>query len=164
MEPAVKPAAATSKTGLIAVLATEATFQSELFDSLVDRFAANVEVVRHVCHDWVERVERGLLEDQVTRDIVERDVKPLVEGGADVMVLGCTHYPFLLPLIREAAGPSVTVIDPSRAVAQQVHRIVDPEGSGVLSVEVTGEGSEVTRLVERLTGLALPTRTVTLGS
>jgi glutamate racemase len=164
MEPAVKPAAAISQTGVIAVLATAATFQSELFESLVDRFAPGVEVIRHVCRDWVERVEQGLLADPSTQNIVARDVESVVAAQADVMVLGCTHYPFLRPLIQQAAGQSVTVIDPAPAVAQQVSRVADPRGTGRLTIEVTGEHDGLSELVERLTGLALPTSTVTLGS
>lgn len=161
MEPAVKPAAAASTTGVIAVLATAATFQSELFDSVVDRFATGVQVIRHVCDNWVAAVEAGLFDDDSTRETVARDLAPLLEQNVDALVLGCTHYPFLRHLIEEVAGPSISIIDPAQAVARQTARVASSHGSGDLTVEVTGGLDGVSQLVNTLVGLALPTSAVT---
>jgi glutamate racemase len=110
------------------VLATPATFQGELFASLVDRFGADVEVRTQVCPLFVPLVEAGELDSARTRAIVREYVSPLVEAGVDELVLGCTHYPFLLPLIAEAAGPGVEIIDPAPAVARQTGRVLAQRG------------------------------------
>lgn len=128
MEPAVKPAAERTRTRRIGVLATPATFQGELFASLVDRFGADVEVRTQVCPLFVPLVEAGELDTARTRAIVREYVSPLVDAGVDELVLGCTHYPFLLPLIAEAAGPGVEIIDPAPAVARQVGRVLAGRG------------------------------------
>lgn len=124
MEPAVKPAAATSQTRLVGVLATPATFQGSLFASVVERFAGGVVVVEQTLPGLVECVEAGDLDGPAPRSIIERGLEPLLERGVDTLVLACTHYPFLIPLIREIAGPEVSVIDPSPAIARQAARLL----------------------------------------
>ncbi|HET7010302.1 MAG TPA: glutamate racemase [Anaerolineales bacterium] len=124
MEPAVKPAAQATRSGVVGVLATPATFQGELFASVVERFAAGVRVVEQTAPGLVEQIEAGDLDGPVTRGIVDRALRPLLEQGADAIVLGCTHYPFVIPLIQELAGPNVQVIDPSPAIARQTQRLL----------------------------------------
>jgi glutamate racemase len=122
IEPAVKPAALATKRGVIGVLATRQTLAGSRLTSLVQAHAGHVRVVMRPCTGWVEQVERGDLSGQTTRHLVEEHVAPVLKQGADVLVLGCTHYPFLLPLIREVAGPSVAILDPSDAVARELRR------------------------------------------
>jgi glutamate racemase len=124
MEPAVKPAAATSQTRLVGVLATPATFQGALFASVVERFAHGVEVIEQTLPGLVECVEAGDLDGPTPRSIIGRGLEPLLERGVDTLVLACTHYPFLIPLIREIAGPDISVIDPSPAIARQTTRVL----------------------------------------
>jgi len=122
MEPAVKPAAAATKTGVVGVLATVGTLKSAQFAALLDRFANGIEVVTQPCPGLVECVERGELDAPATQELVSRYVAPLIARGADTIVLGCTHYPFLRPLIAEAAGPQVALIETGGAVARQLER------------------------------------------
>ena len=124
MEPAVKPASERTRTRHVGVMATPATFQGELFASLVSRFGKDVTVHTQVCPDLVPLVEAGELDTERARAAVARYVLPLVEAGVDELVLGCTHYPFLRPLIEEAAGPEIEIIDPAPAVARQAARVL----------------------------------------
>jgi glutamate racemase len=120
IEPAVKPAAAYTRSHVVGVLATTGTLESERFASLLARFAAGIEVVAQPCPGLVEHIERGELETADTRALVERFVAPLLARGADTIVLGCTHYPFVRGLIAQVAGPRVTLIDAGTSVARQV--------------------------------------------
>lgn len=122
MEPAVKPAAAHTQSGVIGVLATSRTIASDNFAKLHERFGADVKILMQACPGLVEQVEAGDLSGDKTRALIEQYVEPLLEQGADTIVLGCTHYPFLAPLIQEIAGQTVTVIDPSSAIAREVRR------------------------------------------
>jgi glutamate racemase len=122
MEPAVKPAAAHTQSGVIGVLATSRTIASNNFAKLHERFGADVKILMQACPGLVEQVEIGNLYDEKTRALITQYVAPLLEQGADTLVLGCTHYPFLVPLIQEIAGPAVAVIDPSAAIAREVRR------------------------------------------
>jgi len=162
MEPAVKPASESTTTGVIGVLATPATFSSDLYASVVDRFATGVRVVETACTGWVELVEHAAPSDEAAA-LVRAFVEPTIEQGADVLVLGCTHNPFLVNEIRAAAGPEVTILDPGRAVAAQVLRVAGHPAHGPLEVEVTGPVDGMARRIEELTGLAPPVRAVTLS-
>ncbi|BEV73744.1 MULTISPECIES: glutamate racemase [unclassified Paludibacterium] len=119
IEPAVKPAAAASRTGRIAVLATEFTLKSARFRSLLQRHAGKVEVLPRPGTGWVEQVESGDLDSAQARDTVRQVIEPLLTENVDHIVLGCTHYPFLAPLIREIAGPDVILDDPADAIARR---------------------------------------------
>lgn len=123
MEPAVKPATLATRSGVVGVLATVGTLQSARFAALLDRFGAGIRVLTQACPGLVERVEAGDLDSPRTRSMVEEFVRPLLDGGADTLVLGCTHFPFLRPVIEAAAGEGVTVIDTGEAVARQVERV-----------------------------------------
>lgn len=122
MEPAVKPAAAASAHRIIGVLATVGTLQSAQFAALLAKFTAGVRVITQPAPGLVECVEAGALHTAATRALVARFVQPLLDAGADTIVLGCTHYPFLRPLIAAIAGPQVTLIDTGPAVAAEVAR------------------------------------------
>jgi glutamate racemase len=122
MEPAVKPAAAHTKSGVIGVLATSGTIASENFAKLHARFGADVNILVQACPGLAEQVETGDLSGDKTRALIEQYVVPLLEQGADTIVLGCTHYPFLASLIQEIAGPTVAIIDPAAAIARELRR------------------------------------------
>lgn len=122
MEPAVKPAAAATKSGVIGVLATVGTLKSAQFAALLDNYGQNVKVVTEGCPGLVECIERGELATPETRKLLEGYIQPLLDAGADTIVLGCTHYPFVKPLIQEIAGSEVTLIDTGTAVARQLEK------------------------------------------
>ena len=128
MEPAVKPAAEQTKTGVVGVLATPATFQGALYASVVERFAAGVTVLQDTCPGLVNQIEKGELESDQTRTILEKALFPMIHKRIDTVVLGCTHYPFVIPLIEKICGPQIRVIDPAPSVARQTQRILDSAG------------------------------------
>lgn len=125
MEPAVKPAAQTSKSQKVGVLATPATFQGELFGSVVERFANGIDVIQQTLRGLVVRIEANDLDGPKTRKILKRRITPLIDKGVDTLVLACTHYAFVIPTIEELFGSSVTVIDPSPAIARQTKVLID---------------------------------------
>jgi glutamate racemase len=139
IEPAVKPAAAQTRSGVVGVLATTQTLAGEKFARLVSTHAGSVEVLTQACPGLVDEVERGALTSPSTRTLVEQYLRPLLDKGADTIVLGCTHYPFVGDLIREVAGPDVAVIDSAVPVAREVRRRV--RAAGLLAPE-TRHGSE----------------------
>lgn len=124
MEPAVKPAAEHTQSRRVGVLATPATFQGKLYASVVERFAHGVEIYQDTCPGLVEQIEAGNLVGPATRAILESALSPMLRQGIDTVVLGCTHYPFVIPLIQEIVGPGVRVIDPAPAIARQVQRVL----------------------------------------
>ncbi len=156
MEPAIKPAVAATQTGAIAVLATRATFQGQLFASLIDEYAADVRVLTRAAPEWVEAVEAGVIEGPGVEAVVRAHLDPLLESGADVVVLGCTHFPFLLPTIRKVAGEGVTIIDPAGAVARRAVAIHNAPEAGDLDATVSGDIDQFESLAHDLTGISFP--------
>ena len=152
MEPAIKPAAAATRSGVIGVLATPGTLRGELFRQTRERHAAHVRVIEQPCAGWVEQVESGELDSVAARALVDRDVAPLLAEGADALVLGCTHFPFLAPLIADLAGPSVRLIDPAPAVAAQLNRVLGgvPVGGGGVAFHSTRDTEKLVGMAERL--------------
>ncbi|HEC22212.1 MAG TPA: glutamate racemase [Chloroflexi bacterium] len=155
MEPAVKPAVQQTRSGVIGVITTEATYQGELFASVIDRFANGVKVVTQVCPSFVTLVEAGELDTAAARQAAEGYLKPLLEAGIDQLVLGCTHFPFLTPLLQEVAGPKVHIVDPSPAVARQVERVIRlqrnvPDREGLVTFFTSGRLEPFYLLVKRL--------------
>ena len=122
MEPAVKPAVAATKSGIIGVLATIGTLESARFAALLERYAGEVKIVTQGCPGLVEQVESGDLHGIRTRELIERYTTPLLARGADTLILGCTHYPFLSNLIRDVVGEHITLIDTGEAVARHLQR------------------------------------------
>jgi glutamate racemase len=139
MEPAVKPAAEHTQSGIVGVLATPATFQGALYASVLERFANGVQVLQHTCPGLVGQIEKGDLNGDETRAILEDALRPMLDRGIDTVVLGCTHYPFVIPLIEQVAGDNVRVIDPAPAVAKQARRLLEAGGMKRLA----GECAEV---------------------
>jgi glutamate racemase len=140
MEPAVKPATERTRSGVVGVIATEATFQGELFASLVERHAGSARVIPRACPGLVGAVEAGRLDSDGTRELLQRCLEPLLAAGMDQLVLGCTHYAFVEPAIRRLVGPKVGIIDPAAAVARQTARVL--AGCGVVETEAGAGASE----------------------
>lgn len=128
MEPAVKPAVAMTKTGVIGVLATYGTLKGEKYRHSRELADDKVKVVEHVGNGFVELVEKGELTGPHAEQVVKASLKPLMDEGADTIVLGCTHYPFLLDTIRRITGPEITVIDPAPAVAKHLVDVMNEDG------------------------------------
>ena len=124
MEPALKPAAAATRSGVVGVLATGATLGGDRFAGLAERFADGIELLTQACPGLVEQVEAGALDGPVTEALLRQYVAPLLARGADTLVLGCTHYPFLRPALSRLVGPEVALIDTGAAVARQVVRVL----------------------------------------
>jgi glutamate racemase len=128
MEPALKPAAESTHTGVVGILATPATFQGALYASVVVRFGSGVTILQDTCPGLVGQIEKGELDTPATRNILEKALYPMLEQGIDTVVLGCTHYPFVIPVVNQIVGPGVRVIDPAPAVARQTVRLLDIVG------------------------------------
>lgn len=157
MEPAVKPAASVTKSGVVGVLATTQTLSSGRFSRLLAQHGTDVEVVLQACPRLVDQVERGELSGGVTRALVEEYVRPLLNRGADTIVLGCTHFPFLTELIQEIAGPTVSLIDPAVAVARELrrrlqadHRLSSGTTAGSEQFWTTGPPAKVQQVISQL--------------
>ena len=152
MEPAVKPAALGTETGVIGVLATAGTLKGSKYLKTKGRFEEDVRIVEHVGEGFVDLVENGILDGPEAYETVRRSLQPLLDAGADRIVLGCTHYPFLKPVIESIAGPGVQVIDPAPAVARQTVRILEanaiPTGDGPFSIDLyfSGEPDSLRRI------------------
>ncbi|MCI0543718.1 MAG: glutamate racemase [Actinobacteria bacterium] len=154
MEPAVKPAAVATSSGVIAVFATAATFQGRLFESVVSRFGEGRTVVTTACPEWVELVETGHVEGPMVESAVVKRVVPAIEVGADTLVLGCTHFSFLADVIGRVGGPGTRVIDPAQAVAAQTARVAPiTEGQGHLVFAASGDRDRLADLARALAGL-----------
>jgi glutamate racemase len=167
IEPAVKPATAQTRSRIVGVLATRQTLAGQKFARLVRTHAGDVEVLTQACPGLVERVEAAELTSQSTRSLVEQYLRPLLDKGADTIVLGCTHYPFLEGLIREVAGPAVTVIDSAVPVARELHRRLQTGGllapddrRGSETFWTTGPTGHVRAVTARLWGSHVDMRPV----
>ncbi|MBR4734708.1 MAG: glutamate racemase [Bacteroidales bacterium] len=156
MEPAVKPAALGTETGVVGVLATAGTLKGSKYLNTRGLYESNVRIVEHVGQGFVELVERGILDGPEAESTVRASLQPLLDAGADRIVLGCTHYPFLKPVIERLSGPGVQVIDPAPAVARQTLRILQERGvaigSGRFSIilESSGDNEPLNRIFELL--------------
>lgn len=159
MEPAVKPAAEGTRTGKVGVLATPTTFAGELYASVVERFAQGVEIFTSTCPGLVEQIEAGRLDHPETRAILAAALAPMLAAGIDTIVMGCTHYPFVIPLIEGMAGRGVRVIDPAPAVARQAGRLLTQRAllnprnqGGKMHFFTSGDPDGLARLLQPLLG------------
>lgn len=125
MEPAVKPAAEHTESGIVGVLATPTTFQGEPYASVVERFANGVRILQDSCPGLVQQIEDGDLDGFMTRKILADALLPMLEEGIDRVVLGCTHYPFVISQIRSIIGAEIGIIDPAPAVARQARSVLE---------------------------------------
>jgi glutamate racemase len=156
MEPALKPAVEQTRSGVVGVIATQATFQGELFANLMERYAGNVRVIHQACPGLVEAVEAGALETSETEALLKKYLTPMMEAGVDQLVLGCTHYPFLRPAIEWVMGKRVAVIDPAPAVARRVAQMLSkpkgasPEGETEHGFYTSGDPETLSKRIELL--------------
>jgi glutamate racemase len=158
MEPAVKPAVTATRSRVVGVLATVGTLESARFAALLEQYAGDVEIVTQACPGLVEQVEAAELATAATRELLARYTRPLLERGADTIVLGCTHFAFLRPLISDIVGMDVKLIDTGEAVARQVVRKLPEKLIGRIDTIpaerfwTTGEARSASRIISRLWG------------
>jgi glutamate racemase len=164
MEPAVKPAAAQTRSGVVGVLATPGTFNSHRYASLMARYASGIRVYEDPCVGLVQLIEAGALTGEATAGVLRRAVAPMLAAGADTLVLGCTHYPFVQPLLQSIAGDGVTIIDPAPAVARQTRNVLQQRARlapdtqiGAVRCYTTGDATRMAALAELL-GAPCPVR------
>lgn len=161
MEPAVKPAARQTQSGRVGVLATATTFASERYADLMARFAREVVVWEDPCRGLVDLIESGEVDTPVTMALLQDVLDPMLTSGVDTLVLGCTHYPFVIPLLRQISGPEVMIIDPAPAIARQVERVLQqhenlapPPTIGAVRLLTTGAADVFTGQVKGLLGMS----------
>jgi glutamate racemase len=159
MEPAVKPAAEASKNGVIGVLATVGTLKSAQFAGLLESYGRNVKVVTQGCIGLVECIERGELSTDNTFDLLKQYCQPLLDEGADTIVLGCTHYPFVKPLIQQIVGKNVTLIDTGAAVAKHLQKrlatldlLTQQHQAGSVRFWTNSQAADAKQVIEALWG------------
>ena len=159
MEPAVKPAAEASENGIIGVLATVGTLKSAQFAALLESYGRNVKVVTQACVGLVECIERGEQDTPETKALIRLYATPLLAEGADTIVLGCTHYPFVKDAIREIVGDKICLIDTGAAVAKQLKRQLEEKGLLSTSQEkaevkfwTNSEAENASQVTEKLWG------------
>jgi glutamate racemase len=159
IEPAVKPASSRTRSGVVGVLATSGTLASPNLSRLVNKHGVDVRILVQPCPGLSTQVERGDFDGPGTRALVERYVRPLKEQGADVLVLGCTHYPFLREVIQDIAGPHVELIDPADAVArelrrrlEQAHLLAGQDRQGTQAFWTTGDPEQAMLVMSHLLG------------
>ena len=132
MEPAIKPAAASTRTGVVGVLATAGTLKADKYLNTREKYSEGVQIAEHVGKGFVELVESGQLKGETAENIIRESLKPLLDMGADRIVLGCTHYPFLSETILAVAAQicpdrEIQIIDPAPAVAKQLMKVMQEE-------------------------------------
>ncbi len=169
VEPGLKPAAALTRSGTVGVLATAGTLASDKFLKLQSQVAdaTQVNFLLQPCNGLASQIEKGEIRSRETAQLVNRYVAPLVAQQADTLVLGCTHYPFVEQLIREAAGPDVQIVDTGEPVARQLQRLLAQRGllrnaseAGALSGYTTGSRSALANAFRRLLALDPPVEEV----
>ncbi len=162
MEPAVKPAAAATRSGAIGVLTTAATANGSLYASVRERFAAGMQVETIVCPELVEAVETNAVSPAALRPLFQRKLAPALAHGIDQLVLACTHFPFALEALQAFVGPDVAIIDPSPAVARQARRVLAARellaggnATPALRYYTTGDAQRFSALASALLGEAI---------
>lgn len=158
MVPPVKPAAIHTRSRVVGVLATPATIAGDLLRDVVNRWSGGVRVIEQPCPGLVEQIEAGMLDAPGTMELLHHYVTPLLAAGADTIVLGCTHYPLLLPHLQRIAGDNVLLLDAAPAVASRVmqvlveRRLARPESApaGTLTYATTGDPAALARQIEHL--------------
>ncbi len=160
MVPAVKPAAEQTQSGVIGVLATEATGRAPVLLDVIDRFASDVKVIIAAPPGLVERVEAGEVATPATAALLQEYLEPLLARGVDALVLGCTHFPFLRPTLKNLFGERLRLIDSGEAVARQTYRVLEQAGLlnsqtklGRIKFYTTGNPAQVAPVIARLLDL-----------
>ncbi|MBN1379169.1 MAG: glutamate racemase [Gammaproteobacteria bacterium] len=159
VEPGVKPAALSSKSGVIGILATEQTLKSYSFNFLAERFASDVKVEVQACSGLVEQIEKMDLEGDKTFALLQRYLQPLLDKNVDTLVLGCTHYAFLLPMIQKVVGDEIDIINTGAAVARETARRLETASllntnnrQGIETFWTSGDVTSVTKAISQLWG------------
>lgn len=159
VEPALKPAAALSRSGVVGVLATSGTIASDKFLNLQSRFVSEVEFITHACTGLVEHIEQVVPDEKALRELLKSFIHPLLERRADTLVLGCTHYSLIRELIQEVAGSDVTIVDAGSAVAKELRRRLLAEQlqetgqrSGAVGFLTSGDPAQQAQLISRYWG------------
>lgn len=157
MEPPVKPAVHDSKAGVIGVLATSGTLNSDKFSRLKSRFAVQAELIVQPCPGLVELIEKGDLQSDRINILLTSYLQPLLDKGVDTLVLGCTHYPFVVPLIRQIAGDNISIVDTGDAIAGELKRqlhthslLNEKQQHGSVHFWSTGDTSAIQPVMSRL--------------
>ncbi|HQV39421.1 MAG: glutamate racemase [Flavobacteriales bacterium] len=157
MEPAVKPAVEHTRTGVVGVLATRATVEGRAMADVVERFSHGVEVIRQACPGLAQRIDAGDFDGPETERLLRDWIAPMLERNIDALVLGCTHYPLVRPLIEKIAGPDVRVIEPSEAIARRVEKVLEQhqfsaplDATGILECYTSGDPESFRSVLERL--------------
>lgn len=168
MEPAVKPGAAQTRNGRLGILATKGTFNSRRYAQLTARFAQGIQVFEDPCPGLVELIEAGRLDSPETERLLRACLQPMLAAGVDTLALGCTHYPFVAPLIRRIAGPDIVIIDPAPAVARQTARVLkewaltSPNNqAGAVEFFTSGRPASIAQAAGHILGRSYPVRAVT---
>ena len=169
LEPAVKPAVEITRSGVVGVMATPATFQGQLYRATVGRYATAVQVVEQVCVGLAELVEQGDLEGPDCDARLMGYLQPMLDAGADTIVLGCTHYPFVIESIRRLVGPAMAVLDPAPAVARHLADVLrqagllatDPAGALAPRFATTADPLAFNRALSRLVGVSSSSQALT---
>ncbi|RQP34160.1 glutamate racemase [Burkholderia ubonensis] len=172
VEPGIKPAAALSASGIAGVLATQSTLASARFQALLDRYGAGRRFICQPGHGLVEAVERGDTNSPALRALLDGYLQPMLDAGADTLVLGCTHYPFFTETIRDLVGDRLTIVDTSDAIARQLARVLDERGlrapAGTRAAPPrfcsTSDGRQLRALASTLLGLDAPVESVAISS
>ena len=157
MEPGLKPAVEATLSGTIGILATENTLKSEKFSTLLDAHGHRARILTQPCHGLVEAIESGQTDSPATRTLLQQYLQPLLDAGADTIVLGCTHYPIFTPLIHELA-PNVRIVETGAAVAKQLQRklleagLASGSGEGDTRYFTSGDPAQVAALASALLG------------
>ncbi len=133
IEPAIKPAALQTKTKKVGILATKGTLSSTLFHSTSSLFAKGITIIEREGKGLVELIETGQMASQEMKNLLSEYINPMLEESIDSLVLGCTHYPYLIPLLEEVLPNNVRIIDSGEAVARQTYAVLEKEG--LLSTE-----------------------------
>ena len=169
LEPAVKPAVQLTRSGVVGVMATPATFQGQLYRATVGRYATAVQVVEQVCVGLAELVEQGDLEGPDCDARLMGYLQPMLDAGADTIVMGCTHYPFVIESIRRLVGPAMAVLDPAPAVARHLADVLghagllatDPAGALAPRFATTADPLAFNRALSRLVGVSSSSQALT---
>lgn len=136
IEPAIKPAALKSRSKVVGILATKGTLSSKLFHSTAENHAFGIRIIEQEGTGLVPLIEAGKIDAGETRQLLIKYLKPMLDGGMDHLVLGCTHYPYLIPMLQELLPKHITIIDSGEAVARQTKHVLDQNGMLNTSVEV----------------------------